>query len=61
MYTEEELQETIERLEKLVDSHEDALASIVWALHEEESLSEDTRAGIQEAFNTIYGDLKNRK
>lgn len=54
-YTEEELQEIIERLVDLVDAHEEALACIVSALRDEESLSEDTMDGIKEAYKVIYG------
>lgn len=54
-YTEEELQEAVETLEETVSNHDEALASLVWALVSEESLSEDAREGIRAAYEAIYG------
>ena len=61
MYTEEELQETIEWLEEVVMKHEDALSSLVWALIDEENLSESAKDNIRDAYKVIYGDRKKPK
>lgn len=61
MYTEEELQETIEYLEDVISRHDEALAAIVWALRDEENLSDDTKEGIKDAFKAIFGDIKSKK
>ncbi len=53
MYTEEELQETIEYLEKKVERCEEVLETLLLFFTDEESFSSDTR----EQMWNIYHDL----
>lgn len=51
MYTEEELQDTIEYLEKKVDNLENTLDSLLSLLVDEEIFSEPTRNKLWEVYN----------
>jgi len=53
MYTEEELQDTIEYLEKKIDKYEDAFDSLFCLLVDDEAFSQDTR----EKLWSIYHDF----
>jgi len=48
-------EEEMEELQSTVSNHEEILACIIYALLDEESLSQDARDGIKEAYNLIYG------
>lgn len=52
-YTEEELQDIVEYLEKKVDRYEEILDSMLSILSEEESFSQDTR----NLFWQLYHDF----
>jgi predicted nucleic-acid-binding protein len=49
------LEEQLEELQKSIDTHEEVLSSIVWALVDEENLSLDAKDSIRDAFKLIYG------
>lgn len=48
-------EEEMEELQSTVSNHEEILACIIHALLDEESLSQDARDEIREAYNLIYG------
>ncbi len=61
MYTIEELQETVEYLEDVVNRHEEALAFIVSALKDEPSLSQEAKDDMIEAYYEFYPDYRPKK
>ena len=61
MYTIEELQETVEYLEEVVNRHEEALSFIVSALKDEPSLSQEAKDDMIEAYYEFYPDYRPKK
>lgn len=55
------IEEQLEELQKVVETHEETLAILVNSLMDEEGLSTEAREAIQEAYDLIYGKPKNKK
>lgn len=57
MYTEEELQETIEYLEKKVDRYEDILDALLSLMVDDDVFSENTKCKLWDIYNDLSKDL----